>query len=45
MPHNVFEGKTYKYILTGVDVASRYQLAKAFKTKEASKAGLVLEAM
>ena len=21
MPHNVFEGNTYKYILTGIDVA------------------------
>ena len=23
MPHNVFEGNTYKYILTGANVASR----------------------
>ena len=25
MPDNVFEGNTYKYILTGVEVASRYK--------------------
>ena len=24
IPHNIFEGNTYKYILTGIDVASRY---------------------
>ena len=27
MPLNIFEGNTYKYILTGVDVASRYKAA------------------
>ena len=26
MPHNFFEGNTYKYILTGIDVASRYKV-------------------
>ena len=26
MPHNLFEGNTYKYILTGIDVASRYKV-------------------
>ena len=25
MPDNVFEGNTYKYILTGVEVAARYK--------------------
>ena len=24
IPHNIFEGNTYKYILTGIDVTSRY---------------------
>lgn len=28
VPHNVFEGNTYKHILTGVDVVSRYKLLK-----------------
>ena len=23
IPHNLFEGNTYKYILTGIDIASR----------------------
>ena len=27
MPHNLFEGNTYKYILTGIDVSSRYKVA------------------
>ena len=29
VPHNVFEGNTYKYILTCVDVASRYKVVRA----------------
>ena len=28
MPHNFFEGNTYKYILTRIDVASRYKVAR-----------------
>ena len=31
MPHNLFEGNTYKYILTGIDVASRYKVANKKK--------------
>ena len=34
MPHNVFEGNTYKYILTGVDVASRCKVARTLRTKK-----------
>ena len=45
VPHNVFEGNTYKYILTGVDVALTYKAARAFKTKKASKVSFVLEAI
>ena len=33
MPHNVFEGNTCKYILTGIDVASRYNVARTLRTK------------
>ena len=33
VPHNIFEGNTCKYILTGADVALRYMVARAFKTK------------
>ena len=28
MPHNVFEGNTYKFILTDIDVALRYKVAR-----------------
>ena len=45
MPHNVFEGNTYKYILTNVDVASRYKVARALMTKKASEVAFVFEAI
>ena len=45
MPHNLFEGNTYKYILTGIDVASRYKVARPLKTKKSSEVAFVLEAI
>ena len=45
MPHNVFEGNTYNYILTGIDVASRYKVARLLRTKKSSKAAFMLEAI
>ena len=45
MPHNIFEGNTYKYILTGVDVASRYKVARPLRTKKSSAVAFVLEAI
>ena len=45
MPHNLFEGNTYKYILTGIDVASRYKVARYLRTKKASEVAFVLEAV
>ena len=45
MPHNILEGNTYKYILTGEDVASRYKVARALKTKKASTVAFILEAI
>ena len=45
MPHNVFEGNTYKYILSDVDVASRYKVARSFRTKKSSKVAFVLGAI
>ena len=42
MPH-VFEENTCKYILTTVDVASRYNIARALKTKKSSKVAFLLE--
>ena len=43
MPHNLFEGNTYKYILTGIDVASRRKVARALKTRKSSEVAFVLE--
>ena len=37
MPHNLFEGNTYKYILTSIDVASRPKVATHLRTKKSSK--------
>ena len=34
MSHNVFEGNMHKYILTGVDVASRYKVARPLRIKK-----------
>ena len=45
MPHSIFEGNTCKYILTCVDVASRYKVARALRTKKASEVSFVLEAI
>ena len=45
VPHNVFEGNTYKYILTGVDVASRYKVTRALRTKKSSEVAFVLGAI
>ena len=45
MPHNAFEGNTYKYILTGVDVASRYKVARPLRTKNSSEVAFKLEAI
>ena len=45
MLHNLFEGNTYKYILTGIDVASRYKVSRPLRTKKSSKVAFVLEAI
>ena len=45
MPHNVFEGNTYKYILTGADVASRCKGSKTLWNKKSSDIAFVLEAI
>ena len=45
MPHNLFEGNTCKYILTGIDAGSRYKIARPFKTKKSSKVAFALEAI
>ena len=45
MPHNLLEGNTYKYILTGTDVASRYKAPRPLRTKQLSEVAFVLEAI
>ena len=37
MSHNLFEGNTYKYILTGINVASRHKVARPLRTKNKAK--------
>ena len=45
IPHNFFEGNTYKYLLSGVDVPSRYRVAKPLTTKKSSEVAFVLGAI
>ncbi|XP_057312158.1 uncharacterized protein LOC130653653 [Hydractinia symbiolongicarpus] len=42
MPHDKLYGNTYKYIMTGIDVASRYKVARPLRTKKTSEvAGMI----
>ena len=43
MHHNIFEGNMHKYILTGVDVASKFKIARALRTKKPSQVAILLE--
>ena len=45
MPHNLFEGNKCKYVLTGIDVASRYTVPKPLRTKKLSEVAFFLEAI
>ena len=45
IPHNLVEGNTYKYILRGIDVASRYKVARPLRTKKSSEVAFSLEAI
>ena len=45
MSHNLFQGNIYKYILTGIDVTSRYRVARPLRTKKSSKVAFVIEAI
>ena len=45
VPHNLFEGNTHIYVSTGINVASRYKVAKPLRTKKASEVAFVLEAV
>ena len=41
--HNLFEGNTYKYFLTGIDVASRWKIARPLRTLKLSEVAFFLE--
>ena len=43
MPRDVVYGSKYKYILSGVDVASRYKIARPLRTKKASDVEFLLK--
>ena len=43
MPGDVVYGSKYKYILSGVDVASRYKIARPLRTKKASDVEFLLK--
>ena len=45
MFHNFFEGNMYRYLLAGVDVASRYGVAKPLTTKKSIEVVFVLKAL
>ena len=45
MPGNTIEGNKYNYIIMGLDVASRYKVARPLTTKKASNVAFVLEAV
>ena len=45
MSHDDFLGNTYKYLFSGVDVASRYGVAKSLTTKKSSDVSFVLRAI
>ena len=45
VPSNVVYGTEYKYILTGIDVASRYKVARALQSKKTDKVAIILEAI
>ena len=43
--HNVFEGNTYKYVLPGINVSSKYKVTRLLITKKSSEVAYVLEAI
>ena len=45
VPSDVVYGTEYKYILTGIDVTSRYKVARALGSKKADEVAFVLEAI
>lgn len=42
-PHDALERSTFRYILAGVDAASRHSVTRVLRTKKASEFSFVLE--
>ena len=45
MSHNISRGKRHKYVLTVIDVASRYKVARPLRTKKSNKVALEMKAI
>ena len=45
VPSNVVYGTEYKYLLTGIDVASRYKVARALRSEKADEVAFILESI
>ena len=45
IPHNVFEGNTYKYVLPGINVSLKYKITRLLIAKKSSEVAFVLEAI
>ena len=43
MPGDVLYGSKYKYILSGIDLASRYKIARPLRTKKANDVAFLLK--
>ena len=43
MPGDTLYGSKYKYILSGIDVASRYKIARPLRSKKASDVAFLLK--
>ena len=45
MPHDVSEGNTYRYLLTDIDVGSRYKVVRPLTSKKSSEVAFLLAAI
>ena len=43
MPKDRLQGSDYKYLLTGIDVASRYKVARPMRTKKPQDVAFLLK--
>ena len=45
MRHNLFEGNIYKYILTSINITTRYKVSRPLRTKKPNEVAFVLDAI